>query len=145
MKFSVGTPHALISGEPPDAHVVPALTGHFIVWWKQQNRESAVFQKRVECEKYAEKTGHEYRETAPLMPSGAAERNYSVAADKADSNSVRPWDQGTPIRASYHDILGDSKGRDVIDLHRPDRTDVEVALAIRFDAIRSLDRWGWIK
>ena len=43
-----------------------------------QNQESALFQKKVECEKYAEKTRQEYRETGPLMPGGAAERHYYV-------------------------------------------------------------------
>jgi hypothetical protein len=36
-----------------------------------QNRESALFQKKVECEKYGDKTRQEFREAGPLMPGGA--------------------------------------------------------------------------
>ena len=43
-----------------------------------QNQDSALFLKKVECEKYAERTRQEYRETGPLMAGGAAERNYYV-------------------------------------------------------------------
>ncbi len=43
-----------------------------------QNQKSTLFLKKVECEKYAERTRQEYRETGPLMPGGDAQTNYYV-------------------------------------------------------------------
>lgn len=37
-----------------------------------QNQDCATLLKKVECEKYAERTRQEYRETGSLMPGGAA-------------------------------------------------------------------------
>ena len=67
-----------------------------------QNQDSARFLKKVECEKYAENTRQEYRETGSLMPGGVAERNYYVErifySPKRDSCRNGNLARGSPLR-----------------------------------------------
>ena len=55
----------------------------------------------------------------------------------AESTLVRAGHQRYSIGAVDHDSLRYGVAWDVIDRRRRDRSDVEVALAIRFDAVRS--------